>query len=226
MALVQKVSALIKVLFLKGKALEGTCRIKVSREKSFLNLPSPWLLSSAGVHDPLGKGNCVPPHCSSEGPASARPATSRPAAAHGCEEGPWGKSLHCWHLGSDAPLWDGAVLGTARPQETSDVCAQSLNHVWLFTTPWTVARQAPLSMEFSKQERWSGLPFPSLEDLPDPGIEAALPALAGRFFTTGPPGKPSKLWRPKMSSDTATHFLGSKSPSLPNWPSLVFETWR
>ena len=77
MALVQKVSALIKVLFLKGKALEGTCRIKVSREKSFLNLPSPWLLSSAGVHDPLGKGNCVPPHCSSEGPAGARPASSR-----------------------------------------------------------------------------------------------------------------------------------------------------
>ena len=44
-------------------------------------------------------------------------------------------------------------------------------------TPWTVACQAPLSMEFSKQEYWSGLPFPSPGDLPDPGIEARSPAL-------------------------------------------------
>ena len=57
-------------------------------------------------------------------------------------------------------------------------------------TPWTVARQAPLSMEFSRQEYLSGLPFPSLGDLPDPGIESASPALAGRFFTSEPPGKP------------------------------------
>ena len=55
-------------------------------------------------------------------------------------------------------------------------------------TPWAVAHQAPLSMEFSRQEYWSGLPFP-LEDLPDPGIEPASPALAGGFFTTEPPGK-------------------------------------
>ena len=57
-------------------------------------------------------------------------------------------------------------------------------------TPWTVARQAPLSMEFSRQEYLSGLPFPSLEDFPDPGIKPASPALAGRFFTSEPPGKP------------------------------------
>ena len=60
-------------------------------------------------------------------------------------------------------------------------------------TPWTVACQAPLSMGFSRQEYTSGLPFPSPEDLPDPGIEPAspmLPALSGRFFTTEPPGKP------------------------------------
>ena len=60
-------------------------------------------------------------------------------------------------------------------------------------TPWTVAHQAPLSMEFSRQEYWSGLPFPPRGDLPDPGIEAVLPvspALAGGFFTTEPPGKP------------------------------------
>ena len=59
--------------------------------------------------------------------------------------------------------------------------------VELFTTLWTVARQAPLSMGFSRQEYWSGLPCPPLGDLPDPGIEPESlksPALAGRVFTT------------------------------------------
>ena len=54
----------------------------------------------------------------------------------------------------------------------------------LFVTPWTVARQAPLSVGFSRQEYWSGLPFPPPGDLPDPGIEPVSPALAGRFSTT------------------------------------------
>ena len=54
-------------------------------------------------------------------------------------------------------------------------------------TPWTVVRQAPLSMWFSRQEYWSGLPFPSPGDVPDPGIEPMSP----RFFTTEPPGKPT-----------------------------------
>jgi len=53
----------------------------------------------------------------------------------------------------------------------------------LFATPWTVARQAPLSMGFSRQASWSGLPFPSPGNLPEPGIELKSPALAGRFFT-------------------------------------------
>ena len=57
-------------------------------------------------------------------------------------------------------------------------------------TPWTVARQAPQSMGFSRQEYWSGLPFPSLGDLPDPGTEPVSSALAGGFFTTEPLGKP------------------------------------
>ena len=59
--------------------------------------------------------------------------------------------------------------------------------VRLFATLWTVARQAPLSMGFSRQEHWSGLPCPSPGDLPDSGIEPASlmsPALAGGFFTT------------------------------------------
>ena len=67
-----------------------------------------------------------------------------------------------------------------------------LSHVQLFVISWTIARQAPLSMEFSRQEYWSGLPFPPPGDLPDPGIKPAshmAPALAGVFFTVKPPGK-------------------------------------
>ena len=68
------------------------------------------------------------------------------------------------------------------------LCVLSLfSHVQLFVTPWTVACQAPLSMGFSRQEYWSGLPCPPPGDLPDPGIEpvpSMSPALAGRFFTT------------------------------------------
>ena len=60
----------------------------------------------------------------------------------------------------------------------------------LFATPWTVARQAPLSVGFSRQESRSGLPFPSPGDLPYLEFEPASPALAGGFLTTGPPGKP------------------------------------
>ena len=59
-------------------------------------------------------------------------------------------------------------------------------------TPWTVACQAPLSMEFSRQEYWSGLPFPSLGDLPDPGIEPESPALQKDSLLSEPPGKPHK----------------------------------
>ena len=67
--------------------------------------------------------------------------------------------------------------------------AQLLSHVQLFATPWTIAHQAHLSMEFSRQEYWSGLPFPPPGDLPDPGVEPTSPALAGGFFTAEPPGK-------------------------------------
>ena len=55
-------------------------------------------------------------------------------------------------------------------------------------TPWTVGHQTSLSMEFSRQEYWSRLPFPTLGNLLDPGIESEFPALAGRFFTTASPG--------------------------------------
>ena len=63
------------------------------------------------------------------------------------------------------------------------MCVCVLSHVQLFATPWTVAHQAPLSMGFSRQEYWSGFPFPSPEDLSDPGIDPLSPALADGFFT-------------------------------------------
>ena len=67
---------------------------------------------------------------------------------------------------------------------------KSFSHVWLFATPWTVAYQASLSMGFSRQEYWSGLPFPSPGYLPDPGIELRYPALQAHALTSEPPGKP------------------------------------
>ena len=83
-----------------------------------------------------------------------------------------------------------------------------LSRVRFFATPWTVARQTPLSMGFPRQEYWSGLPFPSPGDLPDPGIEPlspASPALAGGFFTITPPGKPTHL-------DDTSSVRGSQLP--------------
>ena len=70
---------------------------------------------------------------------------------------------------------------------------KSLSHFRLFATPWTVAHQAPLPLGFSRQEHWSGLPFPPPRDHPNPGIipmSPRSPALAGRFSIIGPPGKP------------------------------------
>ena len=83
-----------------------------------------------------------------------------------------------------------------------------ISHVWLFVTPWTVA-QAPLSMEFSRQQYWSGLSFSSPGDLPDPEIKSTCPALAGGFFTTEPPGKPTNVTgngsNQEEKSDGKTH---------------------
>ena len=73
------------------------------------------------------------------------------------------------------------------------VHAQLHNCVQPFATLWTIAHQTSVSMRFPRQEYWSGLPFPSPSDLPDPRIEPTSPAspvLAHRFFTTMPPGKP------------------------------------
>ena len=71
-----------------------------------------------------------------------------------------------------------------------DLKVKSLSCIQLCVTPWTVAHQAPLSMGFSRQEYWSGLPFPSPGDLPNPGIEPGSPALQADALSSEPPRKP------------------------------------
>ena len=79
------------------------------------------------------------------------------------------------------------------------MCTQLLSDIWLFVTAWTRPLWRSIgSIGFSRQEYWSGLPFPIPGDLPGPGIKIvspAPPALASRFFTTVPPGKTSTIYR-------------------------------
>ena len=74
-------------------------------------------------------------------------------------------------------------LNSSRDSLKVKVKVKSLNRVRLFATPWTVAYQASLSMGFSRQEYWSGSPFPSPGDFPNPGIEPRVSRIAGRRFT-------------------------------------------
>ena len=67
---------------------------------------------------------------------------------------------------------------------------KSLSYVQLFATPWTIAHQTPLSMEFSRQEYWSGFPFPFPGDLPDPRLKPRSPALQAGALPSEPPEKP------------------------------------
>ena len=83
-----------------------------------------------------------------------------------------------------------------------------LSHVRLFVTPWTVAYQASPSMGFSRQEYWSGLPFPSPVDLPDPGIKPGSPALQADTLMSEPPGKPKCL----IAEETGSTHGDAKAP--------------
>ena len=92
--------------------------------------------------------------------------------------------IHCQHfppfaLSSACSIFSSESFQSNRRHVC--VCAPSLSRVRLFSTPWTVACQAPLSKGFSRQEYWGELPFPSPGDLPNPGTE---PASAGGFFIT------------------------------------------
>ena len=86
------------------------------------------------------------------------------------------------------------------------------SHFRLFVTPWTVARQAPLSMRFSRQECWSGLSCPPPGDLPNPGSEPASlmsPALAGRFFTT------NATWEAHLKGLGYSYLSNKRLPTTP-----------
>ena len=86
-------------------------------------------------------------------------------------------------------------------EQRKEVKLKSLSHAQLFVTPWTVAYQAPQSMEFSRQEYWSGLPFPSPGALPDPGIKPGFHTLQADAFPSESPGKP------KVSQNWESHLL-------------------
>ena len=75
------------------------------------------------------------------------------------------------------------------------IVVYSLSHVWLFVTPWTIAHQIPLSMGFPRQEYWSGLPFPSPGDLPDPGVKLASPALQADSLPLSHLGSPHTCFK-------------------------------
>ena len=89
-----------------------------------------------------------------------------------------------------------------------------LSCVWLFVTLWTVAHQAPLSMEFSRQEYWSGLPFSSAGDLPDPGIELQSLAWQAEFLLSEPPGNPVGCINSMHSGPKYTHINSIHPPAL------------
>ena len=96
-----------------------------------------------------------------------------------------------------------------------------LSHVWLFLTSWTVARQPPLSIGFSRQEYWNGAPFLPPGDLFDPGIKPESSALAGRFFTT------STTWETLSSLDIVSIVCMSQSQSPnPSPPPAHFQKYH
>ena len=81
------------------------------------------------------------------------------------------------------------------------------SHVRLFVTLWTIAHQAPVSMEFSSQEYWSGWPFPSPGDLPDPGIEPSCHTLQSDSLPFEPPEKPLINHRPSLFESLFPHLV-------------------
>ena len=90
------------------------------------------------------------------------------------------------------PIPSDCITNQLAPNLTLSCCVclcEFLSHVQLFVTPWTIACQAPLSTEISRQEYWSGLSFPSPGDLPNPGIKPGSPALQADFLLCEPLGK-------------------------------------
>ena len=86
-----------------------------------------------------------------------------------------------------------------------------LSHVQLCATPWTVAYHAPPSMEFSRQEYWSGLPFPSPGDLPDPGIKPRSSTLQADALPSEPPGKSKKVQMTLFTKQKSNHIYSKQT---------------
>ena len=152
-----------------------------------------WDLSPLTGLSPAEAGVSPPPECvpADKGPCLRLVSIHRPESCRGCVSLPLSVCLRTRACSQDIC----SQFAMCYIQELR-ICAQLLSHVQLFATPWTVACQAPLPMEFSRQEYWSGLPFPTPRDLPDPRIKLisfVSSALAGGFFTTVPPGKPQSL---------------------------------
>ena len=87
-------------------------------------------------------------------------------------------------------------------------------------TRWIAAHQSPLSMEYSRQEYWSGVPFPPSGDLPDTGIKPLYLPLVGRFITTEPPGKPRNSLICQIQAGSISHSLGRESRSSEDPPDM------
>ena len=94
------------------------------------------------------------------------------------------------------------------------VKAKSLSRVQLFVSPWIVTYQAPLTMGFSRQDCWSGWPFPSPGDLPNPGIEPGSPALQADALPSEPPGKPLNVITLLKNNDILIWFKYDFSNAL------------
>ena len=122
-------------------------------------------------------------------------------------------SLHELSLWSPTDTRDGGLCPRSHIRASHACMLSHFSHVQLFATPWTIAHQAPLSMGFSRQEHWSGLPCAPPGDLPYREVEPtslASPELAGRFFTTSTTWEVT-LWqlsdakKPKKQQPTAFH---------------------
>ena len=104
-------------------------------------------------------------------------------------------------------------------------CVSCCSPVWLFATPWTVAYQAPLSMEFSRQEYWSALPFPSPGDLPNPGIEPRSPVLQADSLPCKP-ASPIKYGERNQNNRTKMPLYFQTQPLLPDSETCLYTGWQ
>ena len=134
------------------------------------------------------------------------------------------KDVFCPSLKSHFKFFLKILFWQAKPTSNPLLQLCVLRHfsrVWLFVTLWTTAHQAPLSMGFSRQEYWSGLPCSPPGDIPDPRIKPMFlrsPALAGRIFTTSATREAPKDWQSKAIC--WHHFQRLGQQVLPSWKGL------